>query len=97
MRESTVRAMIRKWAATVEGLMLFPVPASRYSMRGVPDFCGVYRGRFVGIEAKAPDGYVSSIQKGVHARMEKAGAIIAVIRCKDDLQRLQSILECITL
>ena len=42
-------------------------------------------GRTVGIELKAPGGYLSPVQKSFHARLEAAGVPVFVCRSLDEI------------
>lgn len=54
---------------------------------GVPDILILFRGRLYCLELKAPGGKLSVHQKTTIARMEAAGAQIAVARSIDDVVR----------
>jgi hypothetical protein len=69
--------------------MLFAVPASRFSQRGIADFIGmVPGGRFLAIEAKAPNGRQSSWQKVFAAKVTANGGVYAIVRGREDLDEL---------
>ena len=85
--ESKVKAAIRKvliangvWFAgtkpkpeKVNGWMYAPVPMG-FGVNGIPDFCGIYLGRPLYIEAKAPKtGVLSENQKDRGAEIVAAG------------------------
>jgi Holliday junction resolvase len=48
---------------------------SRFSQAGVPDLLVCYKGRFIGIEVKAPDGKPSELQLHHIEQIKKAGGI----------------------
>lgn len=49
--------------------------------KGIPDICGVYRGRFFGLEVKLPgrENTVTKNQAEVLKRIDRAGGIAAVV------------------
>jgi hypothetical protein len=53
-------------------------------MAGLPDLVMSYRGCFIGLETKMPDGRVSPIQAHRHEEIRKAGGIAAVVRSVDE-------------
>jgi len=55
------------------------------SAPGVPDIIGCFKGRFIGIEVKAPKGVVSSYQQNFIDRINEAGGIGIIARSLDDV------------
>lgn len=54
-------------------------------MSGLPDIAGVYRGYFLAIETKMPDGGdPSAIQRLRHNQIREAGGIVKVARSVTD-------------
>jgi len=66
---------------------------SQYAKAGVPDLAIVYRGRAVWVEVKAPGGQPSEIQKHQMGLLDKAGAIVGVVRTVEELQELLARVE----
>lgn len=58
-----------------------------YSKPGDPDLVVCYRGLYIGIEAKTPDGVQSRIQKTRQAQIEEAGGVYLLARSVDDVRR----------
>lgn len=57
----------------------------RYGLgRGGPDLVAIARGRFLGLEVKAPGGRLSDDQKLWHAAARRHGALIAVVQTVDE-------------
>jgi len=50
------------------------------SAPGLPDICGVYKGRAIAIELKAPRGVVSPAQQQFIDRINEAGGLAFVAR-----------------
>lgn len=55
---------------------------------GEPDFIGVYRGRFFGIECKGPGGKLSSEQGAELAAIREAGGVAVVAFAVSDAQEV---------
>lgn len=89
--EAKVKAAIKKWlsahgfwlaggkppAGEVNGWMHMPV-SNGMGVHGLPDFCGVFRGHALYIEAKAPGGVLSENQKKRHEEITAAGGTVLV-------------------
>ena len=55
-----------------------------FGVPGCPDIIGCYRGRFIGIEVKAPKGRQSDQQIKFQAAVERAGGIYILARSVND-------------
>jgi hypothetical protein len=57
--------------------------------RGWPDICGCIpgSGRFLAIEVKGLHGHVSDAQKDTLGRLDRAGGLVILARCVDDVAR----------
>jgi hypothetical protein len=55
------------------------------SAPGIPDIIGCFKGRFIGIEVKAPNGKVSDYQQQFIDNIVRAGGIAFVARSVDDV------------
>lgn len=60
----------------------------KHALRGVPDIILVHTGRPYFLEVKRPGTYQSTDQREFQKRAEDAGALYAVVRSIDDVQRL---------
>lgn len=97
--EGKVKDALRKWLiakgvwfagkpapAVVTGWMYMPVPTGM-GVNGIPDFCGIYKGRPLYIEAKAPKGgVVSENQKDRHKEIQLAGGLVFVVKSVEELE-----------
>lgn len=96
--EAKVKAAIKKyldahgfWRAGaarpehVRGWYYMPV-SNGMGVHGIPDFMCTYNGRTIGIEAKAPKGVVSELQKQRHIEMQAAGALVVVAYSVEDVE-----------
>jgi VRR-NUC domain len=66
---------VQKYLSSLPHARFFKIVGgdSPFQETGIPDLVGVYRGRFVGLEAKTPGGHVSPKQRRVLDEIEKAG------------------------
>ena len=66
------------------GGLWFKIHGSAYQMTGLPDIIGCYRGRFVGIEVKLPDGKnkLSQRQRLILTRLSRQGGYSRVVSSK---------------
>lgn len=58
--------------------------ASQWSVKGVPDFIGCYRGMMFGLEAKAEKGRATAWQKLHLERINAAGGFGIIVRGVED-------------
>lgn len=63
------------------------------SLRGVPDFIGVVKGRFVALELKTSDGTVDKLQAWTLKKLERCGAYAKVVTPENYLQILKELGE----
>ena len=76
----------RKIAAEVRarGGFVFKVHGGPTMMAGLPDLVVCYRGCFIGLETKMPDGRVSAVQGLRHEQIRHAGGVCAVVRSVEE-------------
>jgi len=67
---------------------------SAFYIKGIPDICGVFKGRPLFIEVKSKKGRLSPEQIEFGERAQKEGAIWFVARSVEDVERE---LECLNL
>lgn len=89
--EAKVKASIKKMLAEYGCYVTMPIGGA-YSNAGTPDFLVCYRGRFIGIEAKAGKGKTTALQDLHLQKIRDAGGIALVIY-ETDLPKLKAILE----
>lgn len=58
-----------------------------YRIKGVSDILGLWKGKFLAIEVKAPKGYLTPEQKAFIAKVRSEGGIAFVARSIDDVKR----------
>jgi hypothetical protein len=71
-------------ACRARGAFTFKIHGGPTMMAGLPDLVMSYRGCFIGLETKMPDGRVSPIQAHRHEEIRKSGGIAAVVRSVDE-------------
>ena len=54
--------------------------ANAYTKRGIPDLLVCYRGHFIAVELKAPNGKPSELQKWNIVKINEAGGIGVILR-----------------
>jgi Holliday junction resolvase len=63
------------------GAFCFKVHGSEYMMAGLPDIIACYRGVFIGLETKTPEGdEPTRRQQYVHDRINAAEGVVVVVR-----------------
>jgi hypothetical protein len=89
--EGRVKADIKKYLASIGAWYCMPATGG-YGKSGVPDFLVCWRGRFIGIEAKAPGkaGNVSTMQVTQLNEITAAGGFTLVC---DDVSALVRFFE----
>jgi len=91
--EGRLKIEIIAWLKTIRHCEVFPVLMSRVHSRrssnrlGTPDLTLCYRGRFVGVELKSPDGVQSPKQIEVGEAINGNGqGVYVVVRTLKDLK-----------
>lgn len=60
---------------------------------GIPDLIACYKGTFIGIEVKTPDGRATGIQNKIGQEIVNCGGIFIKPTCVDDIITLISYME----
>ena len=89
--EAKVKAGIKKILTELGCYFTMPIGGA-YSNAGTPDFLVCYKGRFIGVEAKAGKGKTTALQDLHLQKIRDAGGVALVIY-ETDLPKLKSILE----
>lgn len=77
--EARLGTAIRR-ACIERGAFLFKIHGGPTMMAGLPDLIVCYRGQFIGLEVKMPEGVVSAIQKRRIQEIRQAGGSAYVVR-----------------
>jgi hypothetical protein len=84
--ESAIKRHITAYLKTIEGLWYTHIAGSGYGRAGVPDYVLCYRGRFIGLEVKAPGGQPSPFQKREIDAINSCGGDALVVRGVHDVE-----------
>lgn len=61
-------------------------PRQKVKTTGMPDLIVCWHGLFIGIEVKTRTGRLRPAQIECHKRIKKAGGIVIIARCLEDVQ-----------
>jgi hypothetical protein len=89
--EAKVKKQIRKILDELDAYYAMPI-GSAYGNTGVPDFLVCYRGKFIGIEAKAGKGKTTALQEHNLGKIMQAGGEALVVNEKN-LNQLKEVLD----
>ena len=84
--EWNVKADIRDYMRKT-GWLILPIPATMYSVKGVPDYVAIRAGKVVFIEAKAKRGVQSKEQKIMQAAIEAEGIPYILAKSSEDVEK----------
>lgn len=77
--EGSVKLKIKEYLKGLAPALWFFMPVGNgYGVRGIPDFIGVFRGRFFAIEAKAPGAAPKPWQRIIMEAITLAGGLCIV-------------------
>ena len=88
MREKAIENKIKQYLKTVEDLYFFKEHGGLYGTAGVPDIICCYKGRFIAIEVKAPDGKATALQDATIRRIIGAGGIARIVRSLEEVKSI---------
>lgn len=88
MREKAIENKIKQYLKTVEDLYFFKEHGGLYGTAGVPDIICCYKGRFIAIEVKAPDGKATALQDATIKRIRKAGGVAEIVRSVEEAKEI---------
>ncbi len=98
--ENWVKRKLKKMLDEL-GAYHYPASAGSYSVGGIPDRIGCYKGRFFGIEAKRPgrrgeeNRGLSALQYRTGQSIEKAGGLFFVVDGPEDIAAVKEALEAL--
>ena len=92
--EAAVKKKIRQILDSAGAYYAMPV-GSAYGKSGVPDFLVCYRGKFIGIEAKAGKNTTTALQDRELATIVQAGGVALIVN-ENDLGQLQEVFNATT-
>ncbi len=85
--ESAMKSAVRD-ALKARGAYWAAIPEGSFAKPGDPDMVVCYKGRFIGMEGKTPEGRLRDIQKVRRDQIRDAGGIYAVVRSVEDAMRV---------
>lgn len=88
MKEKAIENKIKQYLKTVEDLYFFKEHGGLYGTAGVPDIICCYKGRFIALEVKAPDGKATALQDATIKRIRKAGGVAEVVRSVEEAKEI---------
>ena len=86
MREKAIENKIKAYLKTIKGLYFFKEHGGLYGTAGVPDIICCYKGQFIALEVKAPDGKLTTLQEATIRRIKDACGIAKVVRSVEDVK-----------
>ena len=87
MLERDVVATIKKYLASLGSDVFFwKEHGGPYGTSGVPDIICCYKGRFLGLEVKLPNGKLTELQKRAIEKINRAGGIACRVESVDDVK-----------
>jgi hypothetical protein len=89
--EGAIKKSIKKWLDLSGAYWVAPV-SNGMGRHGVPDFLVCFRGKFIGIEAKAGKGTTTALQDRELAAIVQAGGVALVVN-ENNLDELKEILN----
>lgn len=95
MNESDLIKKIRAYLATLPHTFSWKEHGGMYGTAGIPDIICCINGKFVAFEVKVPGNKPSALQSSTHQKIRKAGGIVAVVFCVDDVRSVvKEVLGC---
>ena len=89
MLERDIVTAIRKYLASLGSDVFFwKEHGSVYGTNGVPDIICCYKGRFLGLECKLPDGRLTELQKRAIEKINRAGGVACRVESVEDVKRV---------
>lgn len=85
--EAALKTKLREYL-TARGAFWSTVQGGAFAKPGDPDIVVCYKGRYVAVEAKAPKGRQSSIQRIRQKQIEDAGGIYVLARTIEDVSEV---------
>ncbi|MDL2317937.1 VRR-NUC domain-containing protein [Eubacteriales bacterium OttesenSCG-928-A19] len=87
MLERDLIAQIKRYLASLGGdVFYFKEHGGPYGASGVPDIIACYKGRFLGLEAKLPNGRLTELQRRSIEKINGAGGIARRVEGVDDVK-----------
>ena len=88
MKEKAIEKRIKEYLKTIDGLFYWKVFSGMYCTAGIPDIVICYKGQFIALEVKAPDGKPTALQVATIKRIRKAGGVAEVVRSVEEVREV---------
>ena len=75
MKEKAIENKIKAYLKTADGFYFFKEHGGLYGTAGVPDLICCYKGRFIALEVKTPDGKPTALQDATIKKIREAGGV----------------------
>ena len=94
MLERDIVAAIKKYLASLGSDVFFwKEHGGPYGTYGIPDIICCYKGRFVGMECKLPDGRLTELQKRAIDKINRAGGIARRVESVEDAKAIIELID----
>ena len=94
MLERDIVAAIKKYLASLGSDVFFwKEHGGPYGTSGIPDIICCYKGRFVGMECKLPDGRLTELQKRAIDKINRAGGIARRVESVEDAKVIIELID----
>jgi len=80
MLEKSITASIQSWLKKQPDVFCWKVLGTSSGIRGLPDICGNVGEKALYLEVKTETGKISPSQSVIHAKIEKSGGQVFVVR-----------------
>ena len=87
--ENKIKKMLKEYLDSIDAFH-FPASAGGFSVGGIPDRVGTYKGYFFGAECKAPGKKPTALQNICKLQIEKAGGKWFLIDGDESLRALKA-------
>ena len=87
MLESDVVAAIKKYLMSLGSDVFFwKEHGGPYGASGIPDIICCYKGRFLGLEVKLPNGKLTELQKRAIEKINRAGGVACRVESVEEVR-----------
>ena len=94
MLERDIVAAIKKYLSSLGSDVFFwKEHGGPYGTSGIPDIICCYKGRFIGMECKLPDGRLTELQKRAIDKINRAGGIARRVESVEDAKVIIELID----
>ena len=88
MKEKAIERRIKEYLKTIDGLFYWKVFSGMYCTAGIPDIVICYKGQFIALEVKTPDGKPTTLQVATIKKIREAGGVAEVVRSVEEVREI---------